>query len=267
MAKVQHKAIPALIAVAIAVVMLTQVTRRFEIQPHTVPAHIAPASAAPNPLFNMLKARPDIQRSGGVAIAVLIDASGSMRDTVAGPSGQARKIDVARENVLELIRKAQVYAQEHPDQKLLLGVYAFSSINQQQNCRTVIAPGQPDLAAAQNALERLQPDGGTPIGNALIFAKQHLDATRLSRSHLLVVTDGQNTQGYEPAAVVEAINRLDAEERPAVYFVAFDIGADVFTPVRDAGGLVLAAADALELQQTLDYILSGKILAEQPLSP
>jgi hypothetical protein len=49
-----------------------------------------------------------------------------------------------------------------------------------------------------------------------------------------------------------------------VYFVAFDIAASRFAPVRDAGGLVLPAANAAELNQTLDALLTGKILVEGP---
>jgi hypothetical protein len=52
--------------------------------------------------------------------------------------------------------------------------------------------------------------------------------------------------------------------RAAVYFVAFDIAASRFNSVRDAGGLVLAASNETDLKGTLDYVLSGKILAEQP---
>ena len=37
--------------------------------------------------------------------------------------------------------------------------------------------------------------------------------------------------------------------------------------VRDAGGLVPGATNESELQQNFDYILTGKILAEEPASP
>jgi hypothetical protein len=80
--------------------------------------------------------------------------------------------------------------------------------------------------------------------------------------HILVVTDGENNKGYAPSDVVAAIGRLPEASRASVYFVAFDVAADVFKPVRDAGGLVLPAANEAELQQTLDFVLSGRILVE-----
>ncbi len=33
------------------------------------------------------------------------------------------------------------------------------------------------------------------------------------------------------------------------------------------GGLVLGASNEQELRQTLDYVLTGRILVEQPMSP
>jgi hypothetical protein len=68
--------------------------------------------------------------------------------------------------------------------------------------------------------------------------------------------------GYHPQDVVTAIMRRPEMDRPSVYFVAFDISASRFDTVRDAGGLVLAAADATELNETLDTLLTGRILVE-----
>jgi len=106
-------------------------------------------------------------------------------------------------------------------------------------------------------------DGGTPIGNAMITAKRALDATGVSRRHLLVITDGENTDGYAPDDVTAAIGRRPETERPSIYFVAFDIDATRFNRVRDAGGLVLGAASGKELGTTLDSLLRGKILIEK----
>lgn len=60
------------------------------------------------------------------------------------------------------------------------------------------------------------------------------------------------------------MGKLDAAERPALYFVAFDIEAKRFDGVRKNGGMVLAADSARELTETLDYLLSDKILIEAP---
>ena len=97
----------------------------------------------------------------------------------------------------------------------------------------------------------------------MITAKLALDATGLSRRHLLLVTDGENTDGYRPEDVAAAIGKRPDTEKPSIYFVAFDIEARRFNGVRDAGGLVLPAANAKELNETLDTLISGKILVER----
>ena len=57
--------------------------------------------------------------------------------------------------------------------------------------------------------------------------------------------------------------RRPGAERPSLYFVAFDIDATRFNGVRNAGGLVLEAANARALNDTLDSLLRGKILIER----
>jgi hypothetical protein len=97
----------------------------------------------------------------------------------------------------------------------------------------------------------------------MVTAKLALDATGLSRRHLLVVSDGENTDGFRPEDVAAAIGKRPESEKPSIYFVAFDIEARRFNGVRDAGGLVLSAANAKELNDTLDMLLRGKILLEK----
>jgi len=74
----------------------------------------------------------------------------------------------------------------------------------------------------------------------------------------------RNNKGYSPGAVADAIARQPQEDRASVYFVAFDVSAERFNSVKEAGGLVLEAADERELNQTMDFILTGRILVEQP---
>jgi Mg-chelatase subunit ChlD len=200
----------------------------------------------------------------GLAAAILIDVSGSMRDRVRGESGDREpKIEIARRAARDLVEQFARYAEEHPEQPVLLGVYEFSERSRQPDCRPVVPMGRPDRVLAAQALEALHPEGGTPIGNAMIFAKQELDATGLSRRHLLVVTDGENTDGYAPHRVAAAIARRPDAEQPSIYFVAFDIDANRFRRVRDAGAIVMGAADGQELNKTLDVLLRGEILVER----
>jgi hypothetical protein len=200
----------------------------------------------------------------GVAAAIVIDVSGSMDDRVADAEGRrARKIDVARRAARDLVSQFASYASSHPAEPVNLGIFEFSRRDGQADCRPIIPMGPPDPSQADAALARLDPEGGTPIGQAMITAKLALDATGLSRRHLLLVTDGENTDGYRPADVAKAIARRPDAEKPSLYFVAFNIEARRFNGVRDAGGLVLSASNARELNETLDSLISGKILVEK----
>jgi hypothetical protein len=166
-----------------------------------------------------------------------------------------------------VIRKTADFAKAHADKPILLGVYEFSVRDTTAPCRRVIALGPPDPLSSEAAVNRMTADGGTPIGNAIIQAKQDLDRTGSSHQHILVVTDGENNNGYSPSDVVNAISLLPEDWRASTYFIAFDVSAEKFNTVRDAGGFVLSATNEAELNQTLDYVLTGKILAEQPAVP
>jgi hypothetical protein len=200
----------------------------------------------------------------GLAAAILIDVSGSMNDEVEGEGGRdERKIDIARRAAADLVDQFARYSEEHKDETVLLGVYEFSERRGEADCRPVLAMAPPDRERARSALAGMRPDGGTPIGSAMVTGKQELDGTGLSRRHLLVVTDGENTDGYDPDDVAAAIARRPEGERPSIYFVAFDIAASRFNGVKDAGALLLSASNARELNDTLDTLLRGKILIEK----
>lgn len=200
----------------------------------------------------------------GLAAAILIDVSGSMTGEVRGEDGrEEEKIEIARRAARDLVEQFARYADDHRDETVLLGLYEFSERSDQPDCRPVVPMGAPDRTRAEQALASMRARGGTPIGNAMITAKRELDATGLSRRHLLVVTDGENTDGFAPDAVTAGINRRPEAERPSIYFVAFDIEARRFERVREAGALLLGASNARELNSTLDSLLRGQILIEK----
>ena len=201
----------------------------------------------------------------GIAAIVLMDVSGSMSNAIRERAGGRRrqKIDIAREAALALIQQFDAYGKAHPDETVLVGLMEFSE-RPPSSAREVIPLSRADPEQAAAALARMRADGGTPIGDAMVAGKLALDRTGLSRRHLLVVTDGENTDGAKPADVMRALGQRPDTERPSVYFVAFDVEASRFDEVREAGSLVLPAADAGELNSTLESLLTGKILVEGP---
>jgi len=218
-----------------------------------VSAQLAPPAGAPS------------TTTEGLAAAIVIDVSGSMNDKVAGRDGQREeKIAIARRAALDLVAQFASYASDHPAEPVQLGVFEFSRRRGDPDCRPVIPMGPPDRVRAANAIASLTADGGTPIGQAMITAKLALDSTGLSRRHLLVVTDGENTDGPDPALVASVLEKQPEEAKASLYFVAFDVDAAAFAPVKNAGALLLSAKSGTELAATFDELLSDRILVEAP---
>lgn len=227
-----------------------------------------PSLKISNPIVDMLRSSPVGERREGIAAVILVDTSGSMAKRVTDVSGELTpKIKIAKRSVIDLVRQFERYARENPERTISLGIYEFSSRQHKAPVREVVKNRTPDLSKSEPAINGLGSGGGTPIGDAMIIAKRALDATALSRRHMVVVTDGANTEGYNPGDVADVMSRESGEHRVSIYFIAFDVAADSFKRVRDAGGLILGAANENDLKQAIDFILTGKILVEQPIAP
>jgi len=231
----------------------------------TSPSGSRVSTPVQNPIDEVLRPAAGAQYSEGTAAAILIDTSTSMQEKVKDADGAMQpKIAIAQRAALNLVAQFDNYAREHSDKPLLVGIYEFSDRGTGSRIRNIIKLAPPDVAAARDSIMKMHAEGDTPIGDALIKAKHDVDATGLSKRHILVITDGENTVGYSPDDVTRAITHEKDTDRASIYFVAFDVAAAKFNSVRDAGGLVLGASNETDLKGTLDYLLTGKILAEQP---
>ena len=222
----------------------------------------AASKDADSPLMKALTPPATTATKEGLAAAIVIDTSGSM-DQRAAKGNNTPKINFARTAANDIVAQFARYAEDHKGEPVLLAIYEFSARDNQERCREVVPMSPPDREKARTAIEKLRARGGTPIGDAMVKAKLALDATGLARKHLLVITDGENTDGYQPDEVAVAINKRPEVERPSMYFVAFDVDAKIFAPVKNAGGLIMSAASGKELNETLDMLLRGKILIEK----
>lgn len=232
--------------------------------PQAAPEARALDEAERQRLVESLKPPADVELKDGVAVAIVIDTSGSMNESVPGKGGdRVRKIEAARTAVAALVETTQRLAQERTERPVVLALYEFSSRSGNDNVRQVLPFGPPDPAAAAQAVAAMDPNGGTPISEAILVAKRDLDATGMIRQHILLVTDGQNTTGHDPAAIVKLLYDPAHNLPPAaIYFVAFDIAASTFDSSREAGAAILSASDEAQLRTTLDQIMADRILVE-----
>jgi hypothetical protein len=200
----------------------------------------------------------------GLALAIVYDTSGSMRDSVATADGKRAAKYVIGNRALELIiHRIERFATNSPARTVHAGLFVFSGTG----AREAVKLGPFHAGRLLDWVKSYRgPDSGTPLGTTLETASQAVLNSKLSQKHVLVVTDGMNTSGPDPVAVLPRIQKT-AEGRKTtvfVHFVAFDIDAKVFAPLKKMGVDVSGAVDETQLNQQLEFILEEKILLEKP---
>jgi Mg-chelatase subunit ChlD len=214
-----------------------------------------PSAAAQKPEESDAPYQAEVEEGLGAAVAILVDTSGSMKEKAPGDSRP--KYVVAQQALEAMLDATDAFVARRPDFPIKIGVYSFSSSVH------VLRPIQPyDRAAVRATLAGLpRPGGGTAIGDAIREARPDLYRAGVFRKYLLVVTDGENTNGRNPESVARDIWRK-SEGAVQTYFVAFDTNPDKFAFLKDVGGDVIGAGTGDELRTALDGIYQGKILAE-----
>src|SRR5438445_12534521 len=202
----------------------------------------------------------------GVALAIVYDTSGSMKEQVRDRNGKLSPKYVIANRALEAISKRiQTFttnAVTGGPRTIHAGLFVFDGTGAKQ----AVKFGPFDASTFQRWAQRFSaPEGGTPLGNALTAAGQTVLNSGLPRKHVLVITDGINTVGPDPAAVLPRLSQLAAQKQNhlSVHFVAFDVNAKVFDGVKKLGATVVGASDETQLNSQLEFILQKKILLEE----
>ena len=202
----------------------------------------------------------------GVALAIIYDTSGSMHDSVRDTTGgKSPKYVIANRALTAVAKQIQAFAAGTAGsgpRKVYAGLFVFSG----NTARQAVKFGPFDAVALEEFARTFSsPSGNTPLGNALIVATRTVLDSPLTRKHVLIITDGENTEGPTPAAVIPRLNQQAEEKHTtlSVHFVAFDVDAKQFASVKKLGATVVGAADEKQLNSQLEYILQRKILLEE----
>lgn len=109
------------------------------------------------------------------------------------------------------------------------------------------------------------PTGATPLGNTVALGANDLLKSKVSARHVLVITDGENTAGPSPEVLMTALQDTASMEKKVLeyHFIAFDVSASTFAPVKKLGATLVSASNEAQLQDKLTFILEEKILLEQ----
>jgi hypothetical protein len=198
--------------------------------------------------------------TGGIAVSIVYDGSGSMRDSVPGADQQPTpKYLIANKAVASIIQQLVAFSQvKHTPVQAGLVYFVDGQIHE----GIALADLTPASGAAFTDWTHnfKGPNGGTPLGKAMQAARRQLEQSHSLRKHMLVITDGASNSGISPDRVMREI-RTSADSIP-VYFVAFDMAASVFDRAKAEGATVVSASDEAQLNVEINHILGQKILLE-----
>ena len=197
-----------------------------------------------------------------LAVAIVYDTSGSMKGPVPGRGGvQEPKYVVANRALAAIVDKLEKVNAAGP-RKVQCGLFTFRDKGAQETVKL----GPLDAPALRTWLASFsKPDGGTPIGGAVNDATKALWKIRADSRHVLVITDGENTVGTAPDAVLPKLQDQCLKNGLVVHFhfLAFDVDAKVFGGIKKFGATLVGASDDAQLNQKLNFILEEKILLEK----
>ena len=193
-----------------------------------------------------------------IGLAIVYDTSSSMRDAVRDIAGRgAPKYTIGNRALLALIQRLEDFKQNNAGH-LTAGLVVFDD----RSAREAVRLGRCDTSELRIwAKSFTTPHGPTPLGPAMKVAADALIGNGAPKRHVLVITDGENTAGPDPATVIADL-RAKGEEI-AFHFIAFDLNANVFRSIQELGATVVSAADEEELNKQVQFILEEKILLEK----
>jgi hypothetical protein len=188
-----------------------------------------------------------------------------MGDMVMNKSSRSESKDVIARRALDaLVKQLRDFVTNAPagtTRSLETSVYVFSSTG----AKELVSPSPFDAATAANWSKEIpRPGGGTPLGTAAQAGARSVMNSKFNRRHVLILTDGLNTVGPAPEALLAPLMKQAEKDGKTFFahFVAFDVAAKQFDPMKKLGATVLGAANELQLNTQISFILEEKILLE-----
>ena len=198
-----------------------------------------------------------------VGIFLCVDISGSMSDEIAGMP----KIYISRRAMNAVFARIEAFATGRPEKKIKVGLCAFNS-----NPEIVLPLSPLNLDAARPAARRaeamLRRDGNTGIGRAIALAVTELMKSGDETKAIIVMTDGMNNSGRDPAEIVRAIKQNNnTRNMPTadveVSLIAFDVKSGTFNGFKEPGAKVMESSDEGSLTHIMTSMVE-EVLLEAP---
>ena len=185
--------------------------------------------------------------AGSMPEAVLIvDASGSMAEAAGGQTKMA-----AAKAVLQQVLPAMA-----PEVKIGLAAYGHRRAQDCGDIEILAPPGSADRGALMARITEMEPKGMTPIAAAVTLVADALRARGDVETTLVLVSDGQETCGGDPCAVVKALKTQGVKF--ILHVVGFDVTeeekAQLACMAEAGGGKYFSAGDGAALLAALQEV-------------
>jgi hypothetical protein len=207
------------------------------------------------------------------AVEIILDASGSMLQKI----GSQRRIDIAKQTLTKLT-SATIPA----GTRFALRVFGREADSCQTDLDIPLAPLNPAASSARIAALEAKNNAKTPIGASLAKVAEDLRGVNGERL-VILVTDGEETCGGDPAASIEALKKSGigvrvnivgfAVDEPAIAATFrrwTDAGGGLYFDARDAAGLgsalSLAVRRSFEVLDAQGHVLAEGLAGGEPVS-
>lgn len=203
-----------------------------------------PARAVVNHDIPPLAADSIANVESGIAVAVVIDTSGSMSGT---PLETVKR--VVRERILP---KLDLYAMGN---RLDVSVISFGG-----SVSTRLPMSPYDSKKFINTVDGLWCGGGTPIAESLLEAAHQLGSSQLDERHIFILTDGN---GDSPAD--DSLTALKEAGLPSdsIHLIGFMADRDYYKPFDKVGAQVLMADNPSALETSTSLIFKAILKLEK----
>ena len=194
-----------------------------------------------------------------IAIAIVYDTSGSMNEKVASKNGTLEpKYVIANRAFDQVVDSIDKYVNaKEPIRTVYTGLFTFKGVP----CPL----GVFNSKYLKFWLSRFNhPNGGTPLGDTIESAGRGLLEMNAFHKHILVLTDGKNTDGKDPEVVIRNLKKDAYNKGSLLYFhvIGFNVEDKVFAPLKKEDVNVFSAINESELILQLDTLFKEKILLE-----
>jgi hypothetical protein len=221
------------------------------------------SATSPTGEFALVGDPATVQQTAGVSgearqanLALILDASGSMRDELPG-TGKT-KLAVAKEVLAELI--PQIPAEV--DGTLWIYAHRYPGDPKSESCKDIeqVFPlGPVDAAAYVAKIQGINAIGWTPIADSIQQAARGLPAGDLNS--IILVSDGEETCGGDPCALAEALKASVVQLTIHVVGYAVDqvTQEQLECIARVSGGTYHDAQDASGLLEALQQAMAASV--------